>query len=204
MLITKILFMDIDGPMIPSRAFRLPNQTKIYSVFDPCATSMINELIKLSGARIVISSTWRKHGLDDCLDLFKTNGIDPTLLHPDWKTSCKLTRTQEINSWIQNHPEITHYVAIDDEQLDAKILPGFVQCDMDEGFSFRNYLESKVLFDIATTEEVEKIYWLKRKEIWRTQRKNDERAHLTYKAADEIFPIELGLKPHWYRGLQND
>lgn len=196
MTIAKILFMDIDGPMIPSRAYKLPNQTKLVSVFDPCATAMVNELLKLSGARIVISSTWREHGVKDCSELLETNGINPDLLHPDWKTPCKLTstRTQEIDLWLQEHPEITHYVAIDDEQLNANMLPGFVQCDMDEGFSFRNFLESKVLFGVATDEEVEKIYWLKRKEIWRTQRKNDERAYLTYKAADEIFPIDYGLK----------
>jgi hypothetical protein len=189
--------------MIPSKAYKLINQTRLVSVFDPCAAAMLRDLLKLSDAHIVISSTWASHGFDDCLNLLEYNHIDSDLIHPDWRTPRKLTstRTQEIYSWLQEHPEITHYVALDDEQLDSQMLPGFVQCDMDEGMSYRNYLEAKVLLDVATAEDVNKIYWLKRKEIWRLERKGDEKAYKTYQIADEMYPVEPGLEVHWYRGV---
>jgi hypothetical protein len=200
-VITKVVMLDIDGPMIPLKAYKLINQTKLVSVFDPCAAAMLRDLLKLSNARIVFSSTWRSHGLDDCLNLLEYNHIDSDLVHFDWCTTEPSTRTHEIRLWLDNHPEITHYVALDDEQLDSTILPGFVQCDMDEGMSYRNYLEAKVLLDIATAEDVNKIYWLKRKEIWRLERKGDEKAYQTYQVADEMYPVEPGLGIHWYRGV---
>jgi len=201
-VITQVVFLDIDGTMIPSKAYKLINQTRLVSIFDPCAAAMLRDLLSISDARIVFSSTWASHGLDDCLDLLEKNHIDSDLIHPDWRTPKKLTstRSQEIWLWLEEHPEITHYVALDDEQLDAQMLPGFVQCDIDEGMSYRNYLEAKVLLNVASAEEVEKIHWLKRKEIWRLERKGDEKAYQTYMFADEIYPIGPNKGIHWRRG----
>lgn len=70
-MITKVIFLDIDGPMISGRAAYLPDQTYIHSVFDPCATAMLLRVIEHSGARIVISSTHGKRGtttLSSCLN----------------------------------------------------------------------------------------------------------------------------------------
>lgn len=198
----KIVFLDIDGPMIPSRAYFLPNQTKLVSVFDPCAVAMLNKLTDASGALIVISSTWAIHGFTECFNALKEQGVTGNL-HPDWKTPRKLSssRTSEISMWLMDHPEITDYVALDDEMLDASILPGFVQCDMDEGFSFRNYLESKILLGISDESDIQRLLHLCRKEIWRTQRHGDTKEHLTWRFADEMFPVDPeSAKPHLVRG----
>ncbi len=198
---SKVIFVDVDGPMIPFRAYYLPNQTKIVSLFDPCAVSLLNKLTDDSGATIVISSTWQSHGYQGCKELFETNGIKG-MFHEDWNTERKLSssRTQEISWWLNDHPEITHYVALDDELLDCKVLPGFVQCDSDEGFSFRNFLEAKQLLDIIDERELDKLLFLRRKEIWRTQRHGDLNEHLTWMFADQLFPISNDNRIHMNRG----
>lgn len=60
----NVIFLDVDGPMIPVKAFYLPNQTKPARMFDPCAVGMLNDLLKHTQARIVMSSIHRLHGLE--------------------------------------------------------------------------------------------------------------------------------------------
>lgn len=199
-MITKVIFLDIDGPMISGRAAYLPDQTYIHSVFDPCATAMLLRLIENSGARIVISSTHGKKGYDHIKQLFESNGVNPNLLHPDWVTPKKLTswRIHEISWWLQDHPEVTSYVAIDDEQLNVKYVANSVQCDTYEGFSFRNFLECCLYLDAFSgkPEEVDNkrkeatqmIQFAKRKEIWRTVRCEEPNQHRVWAIADELFP----------------
>ena len=199
----RCIFLDIDGPMIPLRAYSLVNQTKgIVSTFDPCAVGMLNKLITDNHTSIVISSTWASKGFTKCFELLQKNGVVGNL-HPDWRTPRKMTssRTSEIAMWLDNHPEITHYCALDDEMLDATILPSFVQCDPYEGFSYRNFLEAKQYLDIITDQEKETLHYLRRREIWRTQRNGDPLEYYTWEVADKMFPVEPNLQPHWYRGL---
>lgn len=186
---TKIIFLDIDGPMIPNRAFFLPNQTTIYSVFDPCAVAMLNRLITLSGAKLVITSTWSSKGLDVCKQLLTDNGVVGEI-HPDWTTPKKLTssRTMEIGWWLADHSDIDGWVVLDDERLDAGLLPNFVQCDTYEGFSYRNMLESMKHLGIATPHDLTELNYLLRKEVWRLQRSGDAKERHTWTFADELFP----------------
>jgi len=155
---TKIIFLDVDGPMIPVRAYWLPNQTELVSAFDPVAVSLLNKLIAQSGAKIVMSASCRSKGLDFVRELLSKNSIDPVHLHDDWQTPRKLTsqRIHEIRWWLDNHPEITHYVAIDDEYLIPEWVPSSVKCCTYEGLSFLNYLQAEVFLDCHKDEEHKK------------------------------------------------
>lgn len=191
---SKVIFLDVDGPMIPVRAYFLPNQTKPASVFDPCAASMLNKLIIESGAKIVISSTWGMFGKQRCVELLRDNGIDPSHLHKDWITPRKMSsaRFHEIKWWLADHPEVTHYVAIDDENLNMEFVPNAVLCDGQEGFSFRNYLECKLYLDIPSVgpdDYESRINYCKRREVWRLGRAGDGKEHTRWSLADEWFPV---------------
>lgn len=194
-MITKALFIDVDGPMIPVRAYYLPKQTRIASVFDPCAVAMVKKLLDESGAKIVISSSWGAQGLQTCADLFDKNDISANLyFHSDWVTprSFSSTRHHEILEWLRDHPEITHYAAIDDESLPYDLLPNAVKCDAYEGFSYRNYLECKLMLDIALSENeasqiAAMLNWLKRSEVWRTFRKGEPGQWKAHEAVRMMF-----------------
>ena len=150
----KVIFLDFDGPMIPIRAYWLPNQTKPASVFDPVAVSLLNKLVRDSGAKIVISSSWRGVGDDESKEkVFETlvmNGVATSFVHEDWATPWKFSseRVHEIPMWLNDHPEVTHYVAIDDIHLDVEAVPFAVRSSSYEGFSLRNYLESRIILDV--------------------------------------------------------
>lgn len=191
----KVIFLDIDGPMIPVRAQLIQQTAGAARTFDPVATSLLLDLIKKSSAKLVISSTIGVHGYDHCCSMLDQNGISPSMLHQDWITPRKMSsyRIHEIVWWLDKHPETTHYVAIDDEQLDIDWVKFAVQCDAYEGFSFRNYLECAVMLDVVDAEQQAEhhrlIGYLKRREIWRTTRDDHDRQRL-YSIADELFPLK--------------
>jgi hypothetical protein len=143
----SIVFLDFDGPMIPVKAYYLPNQTKIATQFDPCAVGMLLHLVKLTDARIVISSTHRLQGKTHIIKLFEDNGIPTRHLHRDWHTTLdtSFTRSQEIQMWLNDHPSIDPYIAIDDELLDNTIVS--TKCSGYEGFSMANLIECKLALD---------------------------------------------------------
>lgn len=190
---SKIIFVDVDGPMIPVRAYFLPRQTKPATIFDPLAVAMLNRLIVDSDAKLVISSTIRSKGRDFVVALLFKNGIDPSHLHYDWCTKGKFTsqRMHEIKWWYEDHiPEVTHYVALEDEDLDVDFVPNAVKADTNEGFSFRNYLEARVFLDIHTPADIATIEYLKRRELWRLKRLGEQSEGRTAEIADELFPGE--------------
>lgn len=162
----RIIFLDWDGPMIPMRAIHLPNQTRLYSIFDPIAVSLVNKLIELSDAKIVISSTWATKGLNVCQHTMEKNGLDPIHLHSDWRTPKKLSsyRVNEIHWWLEEHPETTHYVAFEDEYIDKEQLPGYIRCSTYDGISYQNFLEAKILLNVATENDIHTLQWLKDRE----------------------------------------
>lgn len=199
--------MDIDGPMIPLRAYGLSTNKCPVDKFDPCATDMVMQLIEKSSSpeqqtKIVCSSTWGYQGLERFSKLLLDNHIPPTLLHDDWITPRKMSsyRCHEVRWWLERHPEITHYVAIDDERLHEEFVPNAVLCDGYEGFSFRNMLECKVFLEIYEGNEdhdklVATINYHKQREIWRaTDRIRHERAgHLNELARTMFDPIDKDL-----------
>ncbi|PWC97726.1 HAD domain-containing protein [Azospirillum sp. TSO5] len=146
----KVIFLDIDGPMIPGRAYYLPeNHGTLVTRFDPVAVAMVLRLLHLAPAKLVISSTWRKHGRERLAAGLACNGICPAHLHDDWSTGPHFDgpsgRTREIRSWLKRHPEVTHYVAIDDEDV---ALNGAVRCSMEDGLMKEHFKRAGQLLEI--------------------------------------------------------
>lgn len=156
--------LDIDGPMIPVKAFYLPNQTTSAKVFDPCAVGMLLRLIEMTGALIVISSIHRLSGYDHIKNLFAINNIPLTHLHKDWRTTTntRLSRSEEIRLWLDEHLNVESYVAIDDELLDDSIVS--TRCCGYEGFGLKNFIECKLTLNAydkkcSVPEEVQRTQW---------------------------------------------
>lgn len=148
--VKKVLFLDIDGPMIPRRAYFLPGQTLVVSIFDPVAVSLIKRVLDKTGAKLVISSTWGNHGKELVKETLEENGISWDYVHADWITPRKLSssRDNEIEWWIQKHREVTHWASIDDEKL-AK---NNVRVSFDDGMQYRHYIELMQLLDAPEDE----------------------------------------------------
>lgn len=148
---SKILFLDIDGVVLPGRAYMLPNQTAnpYVTTFDQCAVSMVNTACTKQKRKIVVHSSWVKHWSK--LDIFKhlrNQGIDTNHLHEDWYTNPALAwRYDRVDEWLARHPEVTDYVILDDEpEVKRHELPKvgkhaghLILTDFDEGITMKIY-----------------------------------------------------------------
>jgi len=138
---TKVIFLDIDGVITSPRVG--------WHRFDVYAVQFLNWLCKEVDAKIVISSTWRyNHPKEEFEEFFTT-------IHENWRTPTDLLtngsncRGDEIALWLNNHPEVTQYVILDDDQdmLDTQ-LPYCVFTDHENGLQWRDMMQVKLLFDI--------------------------------------------------------
>ena len=99
--------------------------------FDKKAIKILNEILEETGAEIVVSSDWKLYAtLEDLGEYYEEQGIikKPIALtdnlkdctvHGDnfmWSTmwDSEQMRTIEIKQYLHDHPEVTHWVAIDD------------------------------------------------------------------------------------------
>ena len=95
--------------------------------FDKKAIKVLNEILEQTGAEIVVSSDWKvwcsveemgdyyeKKGIIKRPIDFTTNVIDGEKVtwHRNW--DLEGTRSIQIQEWLKEHPEVTHWVAIDD------------------------------------------------------------------------------------------
>jgi len=107
----KVLFLDIDGVLNPENGLKkLSKNWTDLSVFggkDPgktfCPESVeaLRKIINATGAKIVISSTWRSEGLEGMKKLWKEKGlpgevIDITPYHKD------RVRGVEVDNWLHS------------------------------------------------------------------------------------------------------
>jgi len=119
----KIIFLDIDGVLVTRNSIKyqhlnFPDDTSIQ--FGKKAVKNLNKLIRLTEAKIVISSTWRLfHSLEELQDIFKkqdvkcniisTTSIERATIEED------IPRGQKITDWLEKNSNVKHYVIIDDD-----------------------------------------------------------------------------------------
>lgn len=130
---TRIFFLDVDGTMIGQRAMALPLNRAARGllhdepppVFDAEAVSALNRILERSGAKVVVASTWAALGRERIEELLSENGVAATF-HEDWRTRPLpySSRWLEICLWLDVHPEIREWAAIDDDPSIARMRQG--------------------------------------------------------------------------------
>jgi hypothetical protein len=156
----NVIFLDIDETMncisntIRCRQLKIASHS--FAGFNPVAVGLLRELVKLTDASIVLSSTWRLHyeSEDDCIAEFivmmaKYYGWEdfPIVGVTNALPGC---RGDEIQQWIEMH-YCTQYVIIDDssDMLESQQY-NFVRIDYRNGFAFDNFIECLEIFDITS------------------------------------------------------
>ena len=148
----KVVFLDIDGVLNSHRtclAFGgIPSGMKKEAVkfLDPLALNMIREICKLSDAKVVLSSTWRKNRpFQEYAKEFDLPIIDRTGSYSDKGHM----RGYEIEDWLDKHPEVTHYAIIDDDSdmLESQ-KTNFVHVNGLEGFLYQHALRLGEILEV--------------------------------------------------------
>lgn len=143
MEIDKVIFLDIDGVLNYTLWYiddRNPgNLNGQEGDLDPLCIDKINKLCEETGAKIVISSDWRIHyGYKDRLELAGLKNIighTPITIFDTYGTY-HFTRGEEIQMWLEWHPNINKYVIIDDRtDFTNEQKQFFVKVDSDIGLT---------------------------------------------------------------------
>lgn len=158
----KIIFLDNDGVICLANNWgsrykkqkkwggrklsMSPNEIPIqyrFDNFDKKAVKVLNQILKETGAEIVVSSDWRFHAtLEQLGEYYLLHGIIKKpiattdmfkdIFPKEWSTlrfraDLELERSMEIQHWVDNHSEVTHWVAVDDLNMSVEFLsPRFV------------------------------------------------------------------------------
>ena len=155
----KIVFLDVDGVLNSEALLRAkddehrtrgcPARCECYRLehlIDPAAVTRLNRVLSATGAKVVISSSWRKlldpdelrrvlrdHGFDgEVIGETPDGPNDPAFV--DWHD--RIERGHEIAHWLaEHHGEVTGFVILDDCSDMAWLRPKLVQTDASVGFT---------------------------------------------------------------------
>lgn len=102
--------------------------------FDKKAIKILNEILQETDAEIVVSSDWKNWAtVEEMGEYYEQQGIikkpidftpssyeTPIMIqwHPTW--DLEGSRSLEILQWLKNHPEVTHWVSVDDLDMSWK------------------------------------------------------------------------------------
>lgn len=126
---TKIIFLDIDGVLNSQLWYIRTKGSRERDDLDNEAIGFLNDLIEKTGAKVVVTSTWRLgRTIDELQEILTRNGftgevIDKTKDLRIGNDGDSILRGNEILQWIKSHPEIIgcyysdykNYVIFDDD-----------------------------------------------------------------------------------------
>jgi len=117
----KVLFLDFDGVLNPY-GYKTEGAT-----FSKMACKNLNLLLKkVPELKIVVSSSWRIHGLHAVRDILKSNGIDPKRVI-DITGDEKGIRGNQIKAWLDRHKNVNNFVILDDNSDMGELTPRLVK-----------------------------------------------------------------------------
>lgn len=102
--------MDVDGVLHPDSG---------QIIFFEQSCLLMARIVQVTGASVVVSSTWRKYPdkMEKLGRIFDALGLAP--IHdvtPDFAGGF-LVRDAEICDWLDRHPDVSRWIAIDDFNL---------------------------------------------------------------------------------------
>lgn len=190
MTLSKVIFLDIDG-VLNSEAFykdglyrnlKIPDLTssELFWAKQLCVTqmSMLNTLVYLTGAKVVVSSTWRKMlDLKALNKLFKLRGAEFEIMA---KTVVNNSiRGEEIQEFINEHKVESYIILDDDSDFLPEQLPyhvhvhyrtGLNQQDLDISIALLGLAPDKELFE--DQEEIKRARYQLNKKVQRLEQLN--------------------------------
>ena len=134
----RILFVDVDGPLIPSGMYMIHQNASYERKFSPISIAVLKQMLKESGALLVMNSTHNLDGIKTKQDLI-ASGIDEKSFGVPWKTDYPVTRSRQdaIGEWITKQEGIVDWMAVDDAHFTTD--ERLILIDFDEGIHLRHY-----------------------------------------------------------------
>lgn len=136
----KVLFLDIDGVLVTKRFWNFtgePHRDMFGHVFDPITVRNLERVIAETGAKIVISSTWKFSGEDIMKDMWRLRKLPGEMIGvtPNVPSRHGIDRGPEIQAWLDANKVDNFAIVDDDADFFDTQLPHFVRTTFDNGLT---------------------------------------------------------------------
>lgn len=148
----KIIFLDIDGTLNNAEFYNRKAASDFesinhpYNEFDPNSIDKLNWLVNETGAKVVITSTWRLgYTLEQLQQLFFKLGFKGEIISMTGIGCRECVRGNEIFTWIKNNQELLGYesyfeydkyvILDDDSDMLLRQKNNFIQVDRQVGIT---------------------------------------------------------------------
>lgn len=131
----KVLFLDIDGVCNSEEYMTSGRHIKGTMLgIDPFPAVLVKMIVQDTGCDVVLSSTWRLN--KDSREDVRREVVDFVDVTPDLWREGKHLRGEEIEDWLNRHPEVTRYAILDDDtDMLAYQAPNFFKTSWKEGLT---------------------------------------------------------------------
>lgn len=119
----RVIFLDIDGPVIPFSMFLINRMASHDRVLAPIPVAVVREICKRADAKVVFNTTHNSPaaGVDDIEVAIVKAGLPASALHSDVKTIYpQIDRDLAVGEWLNRHPEVEDWIAFDDVRFTDK------------------------------------------------------------------------------------
>lgn len=155
----KVIFLDIDGVLNSTRsciAFGgYPWPDSNWEWFDMVAVRLLRKLIKETGSKVVLSSSWRTTLAGDRWNQLQ-NFLGISFLDRTRSDIMSYNRGDEIQQWINDcKEEVDAYVIIDDMEpstFHKHQQPNFIHVNHEDGFSYDNFYQAAKILGVEDNE----------------------------------------------------
>ena len=143
----RILFLDFDGVL--NSAKYLAGSEQFGVAIDPARMALLKRIVDSTGAKIVLTTSWREHWEKDPTKCDSTGALIHNIFRKyglqiwDKTPQLRTKRETEIKSWLDRHPELDSFVVLDDSLLSADYLNG-------------HFIKTSYYFDGLDEEDVQK------------------------------------------------
>lgn len=153
----KVVFLDFDGVLNSAEFFR--RDPGPFDRLDPLAVARLNTIVRRSGAKVIISSSWRlQRPVEKLSYLLSQLGFLGEIAGytPDLSSSVRIAdgcsvRCLEIRSWLERSAEpVTRFVVLDDAELD-ELAPRLVKTTFGRGLQDEHVDEALDLLSASST-----------------------------------------------------
>ena len=119
---TNIIFLDIDGALnsmpYANSIVHTPNE---HQEINPFNLQQLSTIYNACNCKIILSSTWRTIDVndnEDCKNMYaylKNTLASKQMFIYDKTPVINNNRPLEIKTWLTQHPNVTHFVILDDD-----------------------------------------------------------------------------------------
>ena len=146
----RVLFVDVDGPLIPSGMYLIHKNASYDRHFSPISIAVLKHALKESGAKLVMNTTHNLDGHKLKEDMIKAGFKEEDFAKP-WCTNYPSTRgrTNAITEWLNEQVDKDiEWIAVDDEDFTSE--DRLILIDFDEGLHLRHFNRLAKLWNLKS------------------------------------------------------